>query len=141
MVLAFLLGQLAVFSEFGGEVSVGLLLVGIAGVGIPGGVQSAGVARVVFIVAVVVFIVAVVVFIFVGIWSGAVVGVGALSLVVGALGLQSGWSFSGHFRAVFPIMRIDGLGKGAEFGESVGFVNMGDFVLDSGQEPMVQLLA
>ena len=38
-------------------------------------------------------------------------------------------------------MRIDGLGEGTEFGEGVGFANMGDFVLDSGQEPMVQLSA
>ena len=38
-------------------------------------------------------------------------------------------------------MRIDGLGEGTEFREGVGFANMGDFVLDSGQEPMVQLSA
>ena len=37
-------------------------------------------------------------------------------------------------------MRINGLGEGMEFGEGVGFANMGDFVLDLGQEPMVQLL-
>ena len=130
MALAFLLGQLAVFSELGGEVGVGFLLVGIARVGIPGGVQSTGVAGVVFIVAVVVFIL-------VGVWSGAVVGVGALALVIGALGLQSSQSFSGHFRVAFPIMRINGLGKGAKFGESVGFANVGNFVLDLGQEHMV----
>ena len=57
------------------------------------------------------------------------------------LGLQSGWSFPGHFRVAFPIMRIDRLGKGTEFGEGVGFANMGNFVLDLGQEPMVQLSA
>ena len=123
MALAFLLGQLAVFSELGGEVGIGFLLVGIARVGIPGGVQSTGVARVVFIL--------------VGVWSGAVVGVGALALVIGALGLQSSQSFSGHFRVAFPIMRINGLGKGAKFGESVGFANVGNFVLDLGQEHMV----
>ena len=38
-------------------------------------------------------------------------------------------------------MRIDGLGEGMEFGESVRFADMGNFVLDSGWEPIVQLLA
>ena len=37
-------------------------------------------------------------------------------------------------------MRIDGLGEGLEFREGVGFANVGDFVLYSGREPMVQLL-
>ena len=128
------MGQLVVFSELRGEVRVQFLLVGIAGVGISGGVQSTGIARVVFIIAVVVFI-------FVGVWSGAVVHVGTLAFVVGALGLQSSQSFSGHFGAVFPITRINGLGKGTEFREGVGFADTGDFVLDSGWEPTVQLLA
>ena len=57
------------------------------------------------------------------------------------LGLWSSQSFSGHFGAAFPITRVDGLGKGMEFRESVRFANVGDFVLDSGQEPMVQLSA
>ena len=57
------------------------------------------------------------------------------------LRLWSGQSFSGHLEAVFPITRINGLGKGMEFGESIGFANAGDFILDSGWEPMVQLLA
>ena len=48
--MAFLLGQLAVFSKLGREVGVGFLLVGIARVGVSGGVGSAGVAGVVFIV-------------------------------------------------------------------------------------------
>ena len=43
MALAFLLGQLAVFSKLGGEVVVGFLLVGIARVGVSSGVQSTGV--------------------------------------------------------------------------------------------------
>ena len=38
-------------------------------------------------------------------------------------------------------MRIDGLGEGMEFREGVGFADAGNFVLDSGQEPTVQLLA
>ena len=55
-------------------------------------------------------------------------------------GLWSGQGFSGHLGAAFPITRIDGLGKGTEFGEGVGFANAGDFILDLGREPMVQLL-
>ena len=47
MALAFLLGQLAIFSELQGEVGVQFLLVGIAGVGVSGGVCT-GVAGVVF---------------------------------------------------------------------------------------------
>ena len=42
---------------------------------------------------------------------------------------------------MFPITRIDGLGEGTEFGEGVGFADAGDFVLDSGWEPTVQLSA
>ena len=56
-------------------------------------------------------------------------------------GLQSSRSFSDHFRAMFPIMRIDGLGEGMKFGEGVGFADMSDFILDLGWEPMVQLSA
>ena len=37
-------------------------------------------------------------------------------------------------------MRIDRLGKGSEFREGVGFADAGDFVLDLGWEPTVQLL-
>ena len=36
-------------------------------------------------------------------------------------------------------MRIDGLGEGTEFREGVRFANAGDFILDSGREPTVQL--
>ena len=125
------MGQLAVFSELQGEVRVQFLLVGIAGVGVFGGVCT-GVAGVVFIVVAVVFIL-------VRIWSGVVVRIGALAFVVGMLGLQSGQSFSGHLGAAFPITRIDGLGEGMEFRESVGFANTGNFVLDLGREPTVQL--
>ena len=42
---------------------------------------------------------------------------------------------------VFPIMRIDGLGEGAEFREGVGFTDVGNLILDSEWEPMVQLSA
>ena len=128
-----MLGQLAVFSKLGREVGVGFLLVGIARVGVSGGVGSAGVAGVVFIVVVVVFI-------FVGVGSGGVAGGGALALVVGVLRRWSGRSFSGHFGAAFPITRINGLGEGVEFGEGFRFTNTGDLILNSGWEPIVQLL-
>ena len=100
-------------------VRVGFLLVGIARVGVSGGVRSTGVAGIVFSVAVVFFI-------FVKVGSGGVAGVGALALVIGALRLWSGRSFSGHFGVVFPITRINGLSKGVEFREGVGFTNAGD---------------
>ena len=134
MMLAFLLGQLAIFSELGREVGVGFLLVGIAGVGVSSSAGSTRVARVVFIVAVVAFV-------FVGVGSSGVAGVGTLALVIGALGLWSGQSFPGHFGVAFPITRIDGLGEGVEFREGVRFTDAGDLVLDSGWEPMVQLSA
>ena len=35
------------------------------------------------------------------------------------------------FRVVFPVTRVDGLGKGAEVSEGVGFANAGDLVLDT----------
>ena len=134
MALVFLLGQLAIFSELGREVGVGFLLVGIARVGVSSGVGSTRVAGVVFII-IVVFIV-VVVFIFVRVWSSGVAG-DALALVVGMLRFHSSWSFSGHFGAVFSIIRINRLGEGAKVREGVGFTNAGNFVLDLGQEPMV----
>ena len=56
-------------------------------------------------------------------------------------GLRSSQSFSGHLGVAFPVTGIDGLGEGMEFREGVGFVDMGNFVLDSGQEPTVQLSA
>ena len=105
MVLVLLLSELAVFSEFGGEVRVGFLLVGvaIARIIVASGVGVTRVAGDVFIV--------VVVFIFIRVGSGGVAGIGALALVVGALRVQSGWSFPGHFRATFPVTRVNGLGK------------------------------
>ena len=98
MALVLLLGDFSVFSELGGQVRVEFLLVGVARVVGSGCVGITGVARVVFIV---------VVFIFIRVGSGGVAGVGTLALVIGALRLWSGWSFSGHLRASFPVMRID----------------------------------
>ena len=129
--LVLLLSELAIFSELGQEVRVGFFLVGIVRVVVSSGVGSTGVAGVVFII--------VVVFIFVGVGSGGVASVGALALVIGALGLWSTQSFPGHFGAVFKITRIDGLSKDAEFREGVGFTDAGNFILDLGWEPTAQL--
>ena len=41
----------------------------------------------------------------------------------------------------FPVIRINGLGEGAEVGESVRFPNVGDLILDLGWESSVQLSA
>ena len=129
MALVLLLSEFAVFSELGGEVRVGFLLVGIAvaRIVVSSGVEVTRVAGVVFIVAVV--------FIFIGVGSSGVAGVGAFALVIGALRLWGAQSFPGHFRAAFPVMRVNGLGEG------VGFANASNLILDSGQESMVQWLA
>ena len=89
MALALLLSELAIFSELGGEVIVGFLLVcvAVARIVVPGGIGVTGVAGVVFIVVVVVFI-------FIGVGSSGVAGVGALALIIRALRLQSGWGLS-----------------------------------------------
>ena len=106
MALVFLLGQLAIFSKLGGEVGVGFLLVGIARVGVSSCIEVLEMLELFLFL-----------FLFLFAVQSGVVGVGALALVVGALGLWSSWSFSGHFGTAFPITRINGLGKGAEFGE------------------------
>ena len=94
MALALLLSELAIFSELGGEVIVGFLLVcvAVARIVVPGGIGVTRVAGVVFIVVVVVVVV--VVFIFIGVGSSGVAGVGALALIIRALRLQSGWGLS-----------------------------------------------
>ena len=64
-----------------------------------------------------------------------------LLLSLGCLGLvRGGKVFSSHLRTAFPVMRVNGLGKGAEVREGVGFANAGDLILDLGQKSMVQLL-
>ena len=40
---------------------------------------------------------------------------------------------------VLPILGVDGLGKGMEFMEGVGFANAGDLILDAGQKSMIHL--
>ena len=103
MALTLLLSELAIFSKLGREIGVEFLLVGIVATravvaGVTGGTSIAGVT-----------LSASVVFIFISIGSGVGVGVGALALIVGVLRLWSSWGFSGHFGAVFPVMRVDGL--------------------------------
>ena len=83
-----------------------------------------------------------IVFVFVGVGGGVGVNVVvALALiVVRAVGLWSGWSFSGYIGMSSPIMGVNGLGEDGEFREGVGFSDAGDLVLDSGQKTMVELL-
>ena len=79
-----MLSEFAVFSELEREVRVGFLLVGI-------GVTRAVVASVTGVTSIAgVFLSTSVVFIFVSIGSSGVVGIGALALIIGVLGLQSG---------------------------------------------------
>ena len=54
--------------------------------------------------------------------------------------LVGGQIFSGHFRAVLPILGVDRLGKGTEFMEGIGFANTGDLILDAGQKSAIHLL-
>ena len=44
-----------------------------------------------------------------------------------------------YFRALFPIMSIDGLDERLEVREVVGFAYMGDLVPDSGRKSIVEL--
>ena len=39
-----------------------------------------------------------------------------------------------------PILGVNGLGKGMEFMEGVGFADVGDLILDVGQKSAIQLL-
>ena len=47
--------------------------------------------------------------------------------------------FVSYFGVAFPIMSINGLDKGLEIGEVVGFAYVGDLVLDSGRKSVVEL--
>ena len=117
-----------IFTKLGGEVRVGLCMVSIA----TARVSVTGVAEVALS--------AIVVFILVSILSGVVVCI-SLSLIIRAFVLVGGWIFSGHLRTALPIMVVNRLGEGAEFGEGVRFAKAGDFVLDLGWKSMIQLLA
>ena len=131
MVLSLCLRDLAIFSELRGKVRVGLLLVSIATASISvTGVT--GVARVTLSTAII--------FIFIGILSGVCFFI-ALPFIVRALVLVGGRIFSGHLGAALPISGVDGLGKGTEFVEGVGFADAGDLVLDAGQKSAIHLLA
>ena len=47
----------------------------------------------------------------------------------------------GHLRTALPISGVNGLGKGMEFVEGVGFANTGDLILDAGQKSTIHLSA
>ena len=47
----------------------------------------------------------------------------------------------GHLGVVLPILGVDGLGKGMEFMEGVGFADVGDLVLDAGRKSVIHLSA
>ena len=108
--LLLLLCELAVFTELGGEVGVGLFLVSIA-------TARVSITRVTRVARVAL---------------SAIIVCVALPFIIIAFILVSGWIFSGHLRMVLPIMRINRLGEGTEFMEGVRFADVSDFVLDSG---------
>ena len=120
------LRELAIFSELQGKVGVGLLLVSIA----TASVSVTGVTGVTLL--------AVIIFILIGILSGVCFFV-ALPFIVRAFILVGGWIFLGHLRMVLPISGVNGLGKGTEFVEGVGFADTGDLVLDAGQKSAIHL--
>ena len=118
-VLLLLLSEFAIFTELHGEVRVRLLQVSIA------------TARVSITRVTRVALSARVVFIFVSIGSSVVICI-ALSLTIRAVILVGSQILSGNLRTVFPITEVDRMGEGVEFGESIRFADVGDFVLDSG---------
>ena len=77
-------------------------------------------------------------FIFIGILSGVCFFV-ALPFIIRVLILVGGQIFSGHLGAVLPIVEVNGLGKGTEFMEGVGFADVGDLVLDAGRKSAIHL--
>ena len=124
--LSLCLRELAIFSELRGEVGVGLLLVSIA-------TASISVTRVTGVT-----LSAVIIFILISILSGVCFFI-ALPFIVRAFVLVGGQIFSGHLRTVLPISGVDGLGKGMEFVEGVGFADAGDLVLDVGWKSVIHL--
>ena len=131
MVLSLCLRELAIFSELQGKVGVGLLLVSIAtaSVSVTGVTGVAGVT-----------LSAVIIFIFIGVLSGVCFFV-ALPFIVRVLVLVGGRIFLGHLGAALPILGVDGLGKGTEFVEGVGFADAGNLVLDAGRKSAIHLSA
>ena len=67
----------------------------------------------------------IIIFIFIGVLSGVCFFV-ALPFIVRAFILVGGRIFLGHLGMVLPISGVDGLGKGTEFIEGVGFANAGN---------------
>ena len=95
--LLLLLCELAVFTELGGEVRVGLFLVSIA----TARVSIAGVTRVARVA-----LFAIIVFILVSILSGVGICI-SLPFIVRVFVLIGSWIFSGHLRTVLPITGVN----------------------------------
>ena len=117
--LLLLLCELAVFTELGGEVGVGLFLVSIA-------TARVSITRVTRVARVAL---------------SAIIVCVALPFIIRAFILVSGRIFSGHLRMALPILGFDRLGEGMEFMEGVGIADMGNFILDVGWKFVIQLLA
>ena len=96
-VLLLLLCELAVFTELGAKVGVGILLVSIA----TARVSISGMTRVTRVA-----LSTTVVFILVGILSSVVIGI-TLPLFVRMFVLIGGQIFSGHLRAMLPISEVN----------------------------------
>jgi len=110
----FFIGKLAVFAEFGREVQRPFRSARV--------VQGVGIGVRVLLVV-----------------RGRVgVGTGTgFSLVVGTVVLDLG-GLSSYFGALFPIMSVNGLDKGLEVREVIGFAYMGNLILDSGGKSIVE---
>ena len=126
--LSLCLCELAVFSKLRGKVGVGLLLVSIA----TASVSVTGVTGVTLST--------VIIFILISILSGVCFFI-ALPFIIRAFVLVGGRIFLGHLGTALPISGVDGLGKGMEFVEGVGFADVGNLILDAGQKSTIHLLA
>ena len=126
MALLLCLCELAIFSKLQGKVRVGLLLVSIA----TARVSITGVTGVTLST--------VIIFILIGVLSGVCFFI-ALPFIIRAFVLVGGQIFSVHLRMALPILGVNGLGKGMEFMEGVGFANVGDLVLDVGWKSTIHL--
>ena len=117
--LSLCLRELAIFSKLQGKVRVGLLLVSIA----TASVSVTGVTRVTLST--------IIIFILISVLSGVCFFI-ALPFIIRVFVLVGGQIFSGHLGMALPKSGVDGLGKGMEFVEGVGFADAGNLVLDVG---------